>query len=112
MIGIIFQQMDGIVIEVRISGNDLTVKNPQYGSGYFPIKTAFNYFKCMHEYPEIKDKSSWRDSMDEILKNKMRRFKTDLARFNYVKHEFQKQGYKYIAHQREGHRIRKDGNFL
>ena len=105
--------MDGKHAQVEVNGNDITIRHQDYQGGKvaYPIKNSFNYQRCVINYPEIKGLSSWREIVDEKLKKRLSSFVNEEAKFNYVKSEFESQGFKYIAHQKKGFRVKKDGKF-
>lgn len=111
MIGIIFEQLDGKYVEIRLEQTSLTIRSMDYGKNFFPVKSVFNYQRCVKMYPEIEGHSGWRDTVDKKLKKKLKSLLTEQGRFNYIRKELERQGFRYIAHQREGHRIKKDGKF-
>lgn len=113
MIGIIFEQADKTILEIRLDGNSLMVRHQSYGNTLYPIKQAFNYQRCIAEYPEVEGKSSWREDVDYILKKKIKSMRTTKKKVQYIIDEMVKQGNTALYWQREGHRPQQiDGNTI
>ena len=107
MIGIIFEQMDGKMVEIRLSGNDIRVRHQDYGASFFPLKIVFEYNRCLKVFPEIEGSSSWRDLADELFKKNLKEYKTQKSKAAYIVEEMQSQGFKPLYSQEEGHRTKK-----
>jgi len=107
MIGVVFEQLDGKVLDVRIEGSKILLRHSDYGAQFFPLKQAFVYEKSKTRHPEIEGKSSWRDILDEKIKKKLETYKTEQGKMKYVVREFKRQGYKPLYYQVEGHRAKR-----
>lgn len=107
MIGVVFEQLDGKILEVRIEGSDINIRHSDYGMKFFPLKQAFVYEKSKVYYPEIEGISSWRDILDKKIKSTLQKFKTEHAKMRYVIREFKRQGFKPLYYQIKGHRPRR-----
>ena len=61
----------------------------------------------LKEFPDLKNNNEWKEVAIERLKKKVKSFKTELERLEYVKGELIKFGYEALFWQRGGHRPQK-----
>lgn len=113
MIEIAFRQMDNKLMGLRLDGDALTVGHQDYGNKYYSIRYAFNYQRCIAEYPEVEGKSIWREVVEDILKKKLGALKTIKEKAQYLIDEMVKQGNTALYWQQGGHRPQRiDGNVI
>ncbi len=62
---------------------------------------------CIKEFPDLKDDEDWKKKTIERFKEKMKTYRTENERIEYVAEELKKQGYIPLFKQRAGWRARK-----
>ena len=103
-IGCIFTRVDEVV-EIRIDGNSILIRNQQTGMGFRPIDSLFFDKKgTFIEFPDLKDNQNWREIALMRLKDKLKSFKTEEAKMNYIIEELKGKGYIPQVKQRKGFR--------
>ncbi len=59
------------------------------------------------EFPDLKEDEEWKKKAIERLKEKMKKFNTEMDKTEYIKEELIKFGYEPLFYQRAGHRTKK-----
>lgn len=96
------------VIEVRIEGNNCLFRTKDYGGASHPIDNlTLQKTGVIKEFPDLKDNKDWRKEAIKRFKQKLKNYKTEKQRMEYVKEDLKKFGYKPIIEQRDGFRPRK-----
>jgi hypothetical protein len=62
---------------------------------------------CIKEFPDLKNDDDWKLKSINRLKEKMKTYKTEMEKLNYVKGELVQQGYEPLYYQRGGFRPQK-----
>ncbi len=62
---------------------------------------------CLKEFPDLKDREDWKEETIKRLKKKIKEFRTEDERIEYVKKELVKMGYEALLKQRAGWRPQK-----
>jgi hypothetical protein len=110
MIGITFEFM-GDIVEVRIINSLCYFRNSRYGGIFSPIEgLKLNRSGCLKEHPDLKDREDWKEQSIKRFKDKMKQYKTEEEQVEYVITDLKKYGYKPIATQKSGFRIKKIKN--
>ena len=104
MIGVIFQRMDEVV-EIRIDGNNIYLRNTQTGLSFVPLDNMLLLKSdVVKEFPDLNDNENWRQIAIQRLKDKINSFDNEDSKVQYLISELSKKGYKAIAKQKEGYR--------
>lgn len=90
--------------EVIVKGNELLFFD--IGSGMMTTLEGLKLSKqgVFKEFPDLKNNEEWKKEAIKRLKNKMKEFKTEIEKMNYVKDELIKFGYEPLFYQKAGHR--------
>lgn len=107
MIGVIFQ-FGSQMIEVRIDRTNCLFRTGQFGGAFAPIDALqLSYDGAIKEFPDLKDKKDWKEQAIKRFKDKMKTFKTEEQRMNYVVDDLKQYGYIPLYKQKSGWRIEK-----
>ena len=93
--------------EVVIRGNELLFFDVASGMMTSVEGLRFSKGGSIKEFPDLKDDDDWKRKTIERLKQKMKEYKTEVAKMEYVKNELIKQGYEPLFYHRAGFRPRK-----
>jgi hypothetical protein len=97
MVDVLFQRMDEVVT-IRLDGNNILFSSSQYGAGIYPIESLkLNYQGAIKENPDLVDDAEWSSKSIERLKMKVKEFKTEEKRIDYLVSEMKPFGYIPIA---------------
>ncbi len=103
-IGTIFE-FGSEIIEVRIEENNCLFRTKDYGGALHPIDNlTLSKAGVIKEFPDLKDKTNWREEAIKRFKAKLKTMKSEKQRMDYVIEDLKKYGYKAILSQRDGHR--------
>lgn len=95
-------------MEVRIDGTNCLFRTQQFGGALAPIDALKLDKKGVEkEHPDLKGKKEWREEAIKRFKKKLKSYRTEKQRMDYIKDDLQKFGYIPIAEQRSGFRPRK-----
>jgi len=107
MIGIVFQYGKEVV-EVRVNGNDVLFRTQQFGGALAPLDAIrLDKKGVLKEFPDLKDNKEWRKEAIKRFKDKMKNYKTEKERVQYIIKDLSKFGYEPVALQQKGHRVKK-----
>lgn len=109
VIGTIFQ-FGNEVIEVRIQGEDCFFRSQSYGAAYTQIDgLKLDDAGIIKEFPELKELDRLERKIEAIrrFKEKLKGFKTEDERMNYVIEDLKKYGYVPLYQQKKGFRPKK-----
>ena len=107
MIGVIFQ-FGSEYIEVRVIGNNVIFRTGQFGGAFTSIEgLRLSKQGVIKEFPDLKDKTDWREEAIKRFKAKLKTMKSEKQRMDYVIEDLKKYGYKPKYSQRDGHRPQK-----
>jgi len=102
MIGVLFEYASEPV-EVRVIGERVLFRTMQSQmTGWITIDNIkLNYSGVIKEFPDLKDNDDWREEAIKRFKEKMKGFKTEMERAEYIKEDLKKHGYipRYIQKQ-------------
>jgi len=103
MIGAVLTLADDVV-EVRVDGNNVIFR-----TGIMPMWAtidglSLSYEGVIREFPDLKDEINWKKIATERFKDKIRSFKTEDEKLNYVIEDLKKHGYKPKLKQKAGFR--------
>lgn len=90
--------------EVIIRGNELLFFDIPSGAITTLEGLKLDKSGALKEFPDLKDDDDWKKKTIERLKEKMKGFKTERKKMDYVKEELIKFGYEPLYYQRAGHR--------
>jgi len=95
----------GEMQEVIVRGNELLFFD--IGSGMMTSIEGLNLKKsgCIKEFPDLEGDDDWKKKTIERFKEKLKEYKTEMKKMNYVKDELIKVGYKPEYWQRAGFRL-------
>lgn len=93
--------------EVIIRGNELLFFDVSSGMMTSIEGLRLSKSGVLKEFPDLKDSEEWKKIVIERLKTKMKNYKTEVEKMNYVKDELVKQGYEPLFYQRGGFRPQK-----
>lgn len=101
----------GDIVEVRIINSTCYFRSSRYGGIFSPIEgLKLNKSGCLKEHPDLKDREDWKEETIKRFKKKMNNYKTEEEQINYVMTDLKKYGYKPIAMQKSGFRMKKINN--
>ena len=106
MIGIIFN-FGTEVIEVRIIRSNVFFRNSQLTNFVDISGIKLNKVGVLKEFPDLKDKKNWEEVARTRFKDKIKEYKTERKRANYVIEDLKKFGYKPMYEQVSGFRAKK-----
>jgi hypothetical protein len=90
--------------EVIVRGNELLFFDIASGMMTTIEGLRLNKSGVIKEFPDLKEDEDWKKKTIQRLKDKMKEYKTEMDRMNYVKEELIKQGYEPLFYQRSGFR--------
>lgn len=105
--GIVFQ-FGNEVIEIRIDGLNLFFRTNQFGGALVPFKEQYIKLSksgVLKEFPDLKENENWKGEAIKRFKERLKEYKTEEERVNYIIDDLSKFGYVAIAKQRLGHRV-------
>lgn len=92
---------------VRIIGNNVLFIDPQ-NNIMAPIEGLnLNKQGVIKEYPDLKDDTEWKQKAIQRFTNKVKSFKTENERADWIVEEMKQMGYTGLYKQREGFRVQK-----
>ena len=104
MIDVIFQFGSKHVL-VRINGTNCLFMTGQFGGAFAPIDSLqLDYKGVIKEFPDLENKTDWKQQAINRFKEKMKELKTEDERMNYIIDDLKKFGYKPLYKQVEGFR--------
>ncbi len=109
MIGVIMHFANDVV-EFRVIGNQLHIRNSAYGSSLVPLSPGnigLNYDGVIKELPYLKGDDKWKEKACDKIKERFRELETDDEKINYIVDEMKKYGYIPRFTQKKGHRPEK-----
>jgi hypothetical protein len=108
MIGVIFQ-FGNQIVEVRVNDlNCLFRVSSQYGGAFVTIdQLRLEKNGVVKEFPDLKENTEWKKIAIERFKEKLKNYKTEEERINYVIEDLKKFGYVPLYKQKNGHRPEK-----
>lgn len=102
MIGVIFQQgMD--FFRVNIRGNSIIFSDGLKETNLGGLK--LNYSGVIKEFPDLKNDDNWKHKAIERFKEKIKSFKTEEEKADYIIRDLKKFGFIPKYKQKQGHRI-------
>jgi len=105
VIGIIFD-FGGEPVEVRIDGNNCYFRTLQFGGAFATIEgLKLDYNGVCREHPDLELAKDWREQAITRFKDKLKTFKTEMEKINYIKEDLKKVGYVPLYMQQQGHRV-------
>ena len=106
MIGIIFQ-FGNKNIEVVVDGEKCLFRAGEFG-GLVPIDNLkLSYQGVCREFPDLEVRKDWREEAIKRFKEKMKAFKTEEERVDYVVNDLKKFGYIPLYAQKNGFRVKR-----
>lgn len=107
MIGTIFQ-FGNELVEVRIIDNECFFRTNRFGSQFVTIEgLQLDKRGVVNEHPDLKNDVDWRIKAIERFKIKLKEFRTERSKMNYVVDDLKRYGYVPVYEQRKGFRPRK-----
>ena len=107
MIGLIFS-LGPEIVEVRVDGNKILFRNNQSNGAFTTIEgLKLDKAGVIREFPDLKDNDNWQKIAQDRFKEKIKSFKTENERANYIIEDLKKYGYEPKYRQRQGHRVEK-----
>lgn len=97
-------QLGGENQEVIVKGNELLFFDISSGTMTTIEGLRLSKSGSLKEFPDLKNDDEWKKKTIERLKGKMKSFKTEMEKIEYVKDELIKHGYKPLFKQRAGFR--------
>lgn len=104
MIDALFQLGNEIVL-IRVEGNKVLFGNTMFGSQMADIKgLKLDYVGVCRQFPDLEMKDDWREETIKRFKEKVKSFKTERQKIDYLIEDLSKHGYKALKIQRKGFR--------
>jgi hypothetical protein len=102
-IGVLFEYA-AEPVEVRVEGNNVLFRTTQTGGWASIDNLQLDYSGVIKEFPNLKGNDNWRTEAIKRFKDKIKKFKTEQVRINYIINDLKQHGYvpRYI--QKKGHR--------
>src|ERR1051325_2010991 len=105
MIGVILQYFDEVV-EVRVDGINIYFRTGTNKEIFSTIDgLRIDYSGVIKDHPDLKDDPEWRSKAVARFKEKIKGFKTEDDRINYIVEDLRRHGYIPRFKQRQGHRV-------
>lgn len=107
MIGVVFQ-FGTKIVEVRIDDTQCLFRTGDLGGAFFPIENLqLDKKGVIREFPDLRYKENWREEATKRFKEKMKTFKTEEERVEYIIEDLKQFGYVPLYSQKKGFRIKK-----
>lgn len=107
MIGVIFD-FGGEIVEVRIDGFNCLFRTKQFGAQFATIEgLKLDYKGVCREHPDLELRDDWKEQAILRFKSKLKEFKTERERMDYIINDLEKHGYVSMYEQQQGHRVKK-----
>jgi len=105
LIGLIFS-LGPEIVEVRVDKNSILFRNNQT-NGMFTTIEGLKLDKpgVIREFPDLKDNDNWQNIARDRFKEKIKSFKTEMERADYIIEDLKKYGYTPKYRQRQGFRV-------
>lgn len=104
MIGVLFE-FAGDYAEVRVDGTNVLFRgNPKTGFGTIE-NLQLNRTGVIMEFPDLENDDDWRKEAIRRFKQKIKSYKTEMERINYIIEDLKKHGYIAVGIQRDGFRL-------
>lgn len=92
-------------ILVVIDGNDIKFGNTEYGAQLASIEgLKLDYQGVINEFPELTNRDDWKAEAIKRFKEKIKSFKTENEKANYIIEDLKKYGYVPEFKQKKGFR--------
>jgi len=106
MIGIIFS-FGTEIVEIRVNGSEVLFRTSQFTNFATIDGLKLDKSGVMEEFPDLKGKEDWREIARQRFKDKIKEFKTERERADYIINDLKKYGYVPMYEQRSGFRTKK-----
>ncbi len=106
MIGILFE-FGSEIVEVRILDDIVLFRTSQFGTFGTIDNLKLDKKGVIREFPDLKDNEEWQKIARERFKEKMKKYKSEMDRADYIMEDLKKFGYKPMYMQRQGFRVQK-----
>ncbi len=104
MIRGVFKLGNGEITEVIVRGTELLFFDTSSGTMTNIAGLKLTKSGVVKEFPDLENDDDWRIKVIERFKDKIKEYKNEDERMNYVRSELEKQGYQGILKQRAGWR--------
>ena len=105
MIVLQFQFASDIIV-VRLQGNDIQLGSTAQGARLAPIDgLKLNYSGVIREFPDLKDRTDWREEAIKRFKEKIKSIPTEHLKAHYIIEDLRKFGYIPKTMQESGKRM-------
>jgi len=100
-------RLGGEIQEIIVRGDELLFFD--ISSGMITSIDGLNLSKsgCIKQFPDLENDNDWKKKTIERFKEKMKEYKTEMERMEYVQGELEKLGYEPLILQRAGFRTRR-----
>lgn len=106
MIGIIFNY-EGEFVEVRVVEDNVYFRNTWNTKFATVNQIHLSKNGCEREFPDLIGDENWREKAIQRFKDKIKSFKTEKERINYIIEDLKKFGYEPKYLQQDGFRVKK-----
>lgn len=108
MIGAIFMLGSEYVL-VKVEGNNVYFSSSNYGAQQAPIDgLRLSRAGAIKEFPDLEGDPNWQGKAIMRFKEKIKSFRTEDDKIDYIIEDFKKFGYKFIKKEKAGFRAKKD----